>query len=154
MTANPAIAIPNLLYTYAMRFDDGDFDGAAALFDNGAVIAQGHQIEGRKAILAMWATWVKTYNGKPLTRHITTNPIIAVADDGTSATCQSQWTVIQAAPGFSLQIVASGRYRDGFARDGDGWHFTEREYLQTDLVGDSSAHTLQALDQALDQALG
>lgn len=140
-----AIAIPNLLYTYAMRFDDGDFEGAAALFDRGAVVVMGHRIEGREAILALWRQWVKTYDGKPLTRHITTNPIIELAGDGQSATCQSQWTVIQAAPGFPLQIVASGRYADKLAREADGWHFIEREYVQTDLVGDSSAHTLQAL---------
>ena len=145
-TPNPAIDIPNLLYTYAMRFDDGDFAGAAALFDKGGVMAGGHRIAGREAILGMWRTWVKTYEGKPLTRHITTNPIIALADDGQTATCQSQWTVIQAAPGFPLQIVASGRYRDELACDEDGWHFTLREYVQTDLVGDSSAHTLQSLN--------
>jgi 3-phenylpropionate/cinnamic acid dioxygenase small subunit len=141
-----AIAIPNLLYEYAQRFDDGDFAGAAALFDKGCVIAGGQRIAGRDGILAMWKTWVKTYDGKPLTRHITTNPIIELSDDGTSATCRSQWTVIQAAPGFPLQIVASGRYRDRFARDETSlWHFIEREYVQTDLVGDSSAHTLKAL---------
>lgn len=140
-----AIAIPNLLYTYAMRFDDGDFDGAAALFDRGCVVAKGHRIKGRDAILAMWREWVKTHDGKPLTRHITTNPIIELAGDGQSAICQSQWTVIQAAPGFPLQIVASGRYADKLARDAGGWHFIEREYVQTDLVGDSSAHTLKAL---------
>ncbi len=144
-TYNPAIDIPNLLYTYAMRFDDGDFEGAAALFDKGAVIAEGHRIEGREAILAMWRTWVKTYDGKPRTRHITTNPIITLDADGKGATCQCQWTVIQAAPGFPLQIVASGRYRDRFACDSEGWYFTERTYVQTDLVGDSSAHTLQPL---------
>lgn len=142
---DPAIAIPNLLYTYAMRFDDGDFEGAAALFDKGGVIAGGHRIEGRAAILAMWRQWVKTYDGKPLTRHITTNPIIELAADGRHATCQCQWTVIQSAPGFPLQIVASGRYSDTLARDADGWHFITREYVQTDLIGDSSAHTLQAL---------
>ena len=142
----PAIAIPNLLYEYAMRFDDGDFAGAAALFDKGCVIAGGQRIAGRDSILAMWKTWVKTYDGKPLTRHITTNPIIELSDDGARATCQSQWTVIQAAPAFPLQVVASGRYRDRFARDDAGrWHFTERTYVQADLVGDSSAHTLQAL---------
>ena len=145
MNDQPAIAIPNLLYTYAMRFDDGDFDGAAALFDKGCVVAGGRRIEGREAILAMWQNWVKTYDGKPLTRHITTNPIVDLAEDGRSATCQAQWTVIQAAPGFPLQIVATGRYRDALARDADGWHFTTREYVQTDLVGDSSAHTLQSL---------
>jgi 3-phenylpropionate/cinnamic acid dioxygenase small subunit len=142
---DPAIAIPNLLYTYAMRFDDGDFDGAAALFDRGCLIASGHRIEGRQAIVAMWQQWVKTYDGKPLTRHITTNPIIELAADGASATCQSQWTVIQASPGFPLQVVATGRYRDQFARDASGWHFTRREYLQADLVGDTSAHMLQEL---------
>ena len=146
MHDHPALAIPNLLYTYAMRFDDGDFDGAAALFDRGSVIAGGQRIAGRDGILAMWRKWVKTYDGKPLTRHLTTNPIIDLAEDGASATCQSQWTVIQAAPGFPLQIVASGRYRDSFACDAAGWHFTSREYVQTDLVGDSSAHTLQSLN--------
>ena len=145
MPDNPAIAIPNLLYRYAMRFDDGDFDGAAALFDRGCVKAGGRRIEGREAILGMWRGWVRTYDGKPLTRHITTNPIIELDADGDGATCQSQWTVIQAAPGFPLQIVASGRYRDRFARDDGGWHFTEREYVGTDLAGDSSAHTLQPL---------
>jgi hypothetical protein len=146
MTDHPALAIPNLLYTYAVRFDDGDFDGAAALFDKGGVLAGGHRITGRAAIVAMWRQWVKTYDGKPLTRHITTNPIIDLDEGGAGATCQSQWTVIQAAPGFPLQIVASGRYRDRFACDAAGWHFTSREYVQTDLVGDSSAHTLQSLN--------
>ncbi len=146
MRDHPAIAIPNLLATYAMRFDDGDFEGAAALFDRGSVIAGGQRITGRDGILAMWRQWVQTYDGRPLTRHLVTNPIIDLAEDGASATCQSQWTVIQAAPGFPLQIVASGRYRDSFARDAAGWHFTAREYVQTDLVGDSSAHTLQSLN--------
>ena len=146
MRDHPALAIPNLLYTYAMRFDDGDLEGAAALFDRGGVIAGGQRITGRDGILAMWRQWVKTYDGKPLTRHITTNPIIDLDEGGAAATCQSQWTVIQAAPGFPLQIVASGRYRDRFACDDGGWHFTEREYLGTDLVGDASAHTLQSLN--------
>ena len=97
MKGHPAIAIPNLLATYAMRFDDGDFAGAAALFDKGAVIVGGQHIAGCTAILALWQQWVKTYDGKPLTRHLVTNPIIALDDSGDAATCQSQWTVLQAA---------------------------------------------------------
>ena len=147
MHGHPALAIPNLLYTYAMRFDDGDFDGAAALFDKGSVVAGGQPIAGRIAIMAMWQAWVKTYDGKPLTRHLITNPIIELDQSGTAATCRSQWTVIQAAPGFPLQVVASGRYCDSFACDAEGWHFTTREYVQTDLVGDSSAHTIKPLNQ-------
>ena len=83
------------------------------------MLAGGHRIEGREGITAMWAGWVKTYDGKPRTRHITTNPIIALDPDGKGASCQSQWTVIQAAPGFALQLVASGRYADRFARDAE-----------------------------------
>lgn len=149
MTAlsDPAIAIPNLLHTYAMRFDDGDFSGAAALFDKGNVIVGGQHIAGRTAILALWQEWVKTYDGKPLTRHLVTNPIIELDDCGDAAVCQSQWTVLQAAPGFPLQIVATGRYHDRFHRDAEGWHFVTREYLETDLVGDSSAHTIIPLTQ-------
>lgn len=137
---NPAIDIPNLLYRYAMLFDDGAFVEAAHLFDAGGVVAEGHVIKGAENIAAMWSTWVKLYDGKPNTRHITTNPIIALSDNGQTATCQSQWTVIQAAPGYPLQIVASGRYEDKFAIIDDAWAFIERRYAQSDLAGDLSAH--------------
>ena len=146
-SADPAIAIPNLLYSYAMHFDDGDFGSAAALFDKGTVIVGDHHIAGRTAILALWQQWVMTYDGKPLTRHIVTNPIIDLHDTGDTATCRSQWTVMQAAPGFPLQVVATGRYHDRFGRDAEGWHFVTREYLQADLVGDSSAHLIRTLTQ-------
>lgn len=142
---DPAIAIPNLLYTYAQHFDDGDFAGAAALFDRGSLVMGKHRITGREAIVGMWQAWVKLYDGRPRTRHITTNPLIALDADGHGATCQSQWTVLQAAPGFPLQVVATGRYHDRFGRDAAGWHFLERAYQQVDLVGDSSAHTHQPL---------
>lgn len=147
MERNPAIAIPNLLYTYAILFDDGDFAGAARLFDHGCVIAEGQRIAGAGAIIAMWRQWVRLHDGKPRTRHITTNPIIALSDDGRSATCISQWTVIQAAEGYPLQIVASGRYHDRFALIDGAWAFTEREYRQTDLVGDTRAHLIRELNE-------
>ena len=38
---DPAIAIPNLLYRYAMHFDDGDLLAAARLFDHGSVVVGG-----------------------------------------------------------------------------------------------------------------
>ncbi|MDP3675615.1 MAG: nuclear transport factor 2 family protein [Novosphingobium sp.] len=148
MTANPAIDIPNLLYTYAIRFDDGDFEGAARLFKHGCVVAEGHRIAGVEAITAMWRQWVRLHDGKPRTRHLTTNPIIALADDGQSATCVTQWTVLQAAEGYPLQIVASGRYHDTFALIAGAWAFTERVYQQTDLVGDTSAHLIRELSES------
>ena len=146
MTANPAIDIPNLLYVYADAIDGARFDDAAALFDNARVVAGGQEIRGRAAIAGMWSQWVKLYEcGTPRTRHIITNPIIRVSEDGQIATCQSQWTVLQSAAGFPLQVIGTGRYDDEFAVIDGKWVFTKREYARTDLVGDSSAHTLQPL---------
>jgi hypothetical protein len=140
---NPGIDIPNLLYRYAVEFDDGQFMAAARLFDHGHVVAEEHRISGAENIVAMWMQWVQLYDGQPRTRHITTNPIITLADDGESATCLSQWTVLQAVPDYPLQVVASGRYHDRFAVIDGAWRFTEREYLQIDLVGDASAHLIR-----------
>jgi 3-phenylpropionate/cinnamic acid dioxygenase small subunit len=146
MTANPAIDIPNLLYAYADAIDDARFDDAAAFFDHGCVIVGGHEFRGREAIAKMWNQWVKLYEcGTPRSRHIITNPIIRLSEDGQSATCQSQWTVLQSAPGFPLQVIGTGRYDDVFAVIDGEWAFTKRTYARTDLVGDSSAHTLQPL---------
>ncbi len=145
MPPDAAIDIPNLLYRYAILFDDGDFAGAAHLFDHGCLLAEGHRIEGADRIVAMWMTWVQLHDGKPRTRHITTNPIIELADDGESAKCISQWTVIQAAEGYPLQIVASGRYHDRFAIIDGAWRFTERQYAQSDFAGNTSAHLKKLL---------
>lgn len=137
---DPAIAIPNLLYRYAEAFDDGDLQSAARLFDRGCLLVGGKRISGVDAIVAMWRSWVVLYDGKPRTRHITTNPIIDLATDERTASCRSQWTVLQATDAFALQPVASGRYQDRFAVIDGEWHFTERAYGQVDLMGNTSAH--------------
>ena len=138
--ADAAIQIPNLLYRYAEAFDDGNFEGAARLFDGGHLLVGDTRVAGMEAIVAMWLGWVKLHDGKPRTRHITTNPIIDLASDGQTATCRSQWTVIQATEGYPLQIVASGRYHDRFALTDGAWHFTERAYAQVDFTGNTDAH--------------
>jgi 3-phenylpropionate/cinnamic acid dioxygenase small subunit len=143
---HPAIDIPNLLYRYAELLDGGDLDAAAALFDQGAIITMGERVEGRDKIADCWREWMRLYEGRPRTRHIMTNPIIELADDGLSATCRSQYTVLQALDGFPLQPVISGRYRDRLAVIDGAWRFVEREYAEVDLIGDLSAHLLQPLD--------
>ncbi len=140
-----SIAIPNLLHIYAELIDAADFVGAARLFRHGAVVTGGRRIEGEEAIVAMWRSWMRLYDGKPRTRHIMTNPIILLSDDGQSATCRSQWTVLQATEGYPLQAVATGRYHDRFRRIDGQWCFVERDYAQVDLTGDLSAHLLQSL---------
>lgn len=141
----PAIAIPNLLYRYAMHFDDGNLLAAARLFDHGAVVVGGRRIAGAEQIVAMWQQWVRLYDGRPRTRHLINNPIIDLAADGRSAGCLSQWTVIQATPDYALQLVASGRYQDRLAVIDGAWCFTERVYLRAELVGDTRAHLLREL---------
>ena len=137
-----AIAIPNLLYTYADMMDAGDFLSAARLFRHGHIVAGGHTIAGDEAIAALWRDHVRLYpDGTPRTRHITTNPIIEMSEDGQSATCRSQYIVLQQTDDFPLQPIITGRYRDSFARIDGKWCFIERIYAQIDLVGDTSAHT-------------
>lgn len=140
-----ALAIPNLLYVYADLIDAGDFDGAARLFRHGTLITEGKKVSGDSEIAAIWRGWVRLYgDGTPRTRHIITNPIIELSTDGESATCRSQWTVLQACDGFPLQAIATGRYHDQFQRIEGAWCFTQRNYAQIDLVGDMSAHLLKA----------
>ncbi len=52
--------------------------------------------------------------------------------------------MLQAVAGLPLQPILAGRYHDRFARDEDGWHFTERRFF-IDLVGDVSHHMLTGL---------
>lgn len=138
---NPAIEIPNLLYTYADLFDAGDFAGAAGLFDYGALLAGETEIRGREAIVAMWKQTVHLYaDGTPRTRHLTTNPRIQLSQDGMSGQCWSQWTVLQATDALPLQIVATGRYHDRLSIIDGVWRFLERHYLKIDFTGDVSAH--------------
>jgi hypothetical protein len=47
---------------------------------------------------------------------------------------------LQSLPGFLLQIIASGRYHDRFARVDGHWRFTFRDYSMFDFQGDLSQH--------------
>ena len=144
--ADPAIAIPNLLYTYAELMDAGDFAGAAQMFRHATIVSRGERISGEEAIVEMWRGWMRLHDGQPRTRHITTNPIIELDDDGQGASCRSQYTVLQATERLALQPIISGRYRDRFRLIDGAWCFVEREYAEIDLVGDLSDHLLQPLN--------
>lgn len=137
-----ATAITNLLYRYAELMDAGDFAATAALFAKARIRLMGDQwLEGAAPMEALWTDLVKRYDcGTPRTRHVITNPILDIDEAAGTATCRSYYTVFQQAPGGPLQPICAGRYHDRFARDGEGWHFAERDYSMMDLVGDLSAH--------------
>jgi ketosteroid isomerase-like protein len=141
----PVEAITKLIYTYAERIDAGDFDGVAELFEHATLTFEGYgdAVSGREAVARLYERTTRRYeNGTPCTKHVMTNVIVDVADDGDSANSRSYFTVLQAVPGeFALQPVIAGRYRHSYARIDGGWHVVTMHVI-IDLVGDLSRHML------------
>jgi 3-phenylpropionate/cinnamic acid dioxygenase small subunit len=141
--SNAALAITNLLYIYAERMDAGDLTGVAALFAKARIRTGDGEIEGSAPMLELWRRFVHLHPcGTPRTKHVITNPIVEIDEVASHATCRSYYTVLQAAPGFPLQVVCAGRYHDAFVREAGAWRFAERDYSLLDLVGDMSQHML------------
>ena len=137
-----AFEITNLLYRYAELIDAGDLRGAGKLFANAKVRLVGSdELQDGTAAAAMLKRFVKIYDcGTPRTRHVVTNPVVEIDEAAGTAACRSYYTVLQAAEKIPLQIVASGRYHDRFARTGGAWHFSFRDFTLFDMAGDVSGH--------------
>jgi hypothetical protein len=137
-------AIAQLVHTYAELVDLGDFGGVGDLFAHGTFRARLPDAEvatstGAAEVTRILSSMVRTYDGIPSTRHVTTNLIIDVDEIRGTATCRSYFTVVQARPGFGLQPVIAGRYHDRFERVDGVWRFADR-LIFSDLVGDVSHH--------------
>lgn len=138
---NSAVAIANLLYTYGELMDAGDFPAAAELLGAATVRLHGGQEIPGGDMLGIWQTMVVLHDGgRPYTKHVITNPILDIDEDRGLASCRSCYTVMQAMPGFPLQIIAAGRYHDRFERVGGAWRFSFRDYTMFDMQGDLSRH--------------
>ena len=110
----PVESITKLIYTYAERIDAGDFVGVAEVFAHGT----------------------------PRTKHVMTNVMVDVDEEGTSAGSRSYFTVLQAVPGgLALQPVIAGRYRHTYTLAGGRWRFASMHII-IDLVGDLGHHML------------
>jgi uncharacterized protein (TIGR02246 family) len=110
-----------LIASYAILFDDKDWERFGELWTEDAAFAVGDQaFEGRAAVLEFLTTCLPDgYSGK----HMNSPPLIEVAPDGETATARTD--VVWIAQNFENQIVA--RYRDTLARDGGRWRFRLRE---------------------------
>ena len=131
-------AVTDLLYRYAELIDAGDFDGVGELLGRGNFMG----VSGASSIAKLFATTTRRFpdhGNTPRTRHLVQNPIVEV--DGDVATSRSTFCVVQGTETVPLQPIVVGRYADTFARDEDGWHFTERK-VDVELVGDVSAHLM------------
>ncbi|SDX79225.1 3-phenylpropionate/cinnamic acid dioxygenase, small subunit [Amycolatopsis xylanica] len=133
-------AIANLIAAYAELVDDGDFAGVGALLADATFIGSGAGVSGAEAIEEMLRATLITYaDGTPRTHHATSNLVVEVDEEGGTAAARSYVTVFQALPGFPLQAIAAGRYRDRFERHGGRWRFVERQ-VRISHVGDVSRH--------------
>ena len=135
--------IENLIAHYPFLVDDGGFAGLGELLDAAAFTLGPNTVHGKAAVEELALNTLQTYaDGTSRTRHVTTNLIIDVDDEAGTATSRS-YTVMQQAGGFSLQPVATGRYRDAFERHDGTWRFTSRT-VGDQLSGDLSHHVKTA----------
>jgi ketosteroid isomerase-like protein len=143
------MAIASLIYTYAERIDAGDFAGIGELFAHATLTFEGFgdAVSGRDAIEALYTRSTRRYeDGTPRTKHVMTNVIVEVADDGTTAASRSYFTVLQAVPGaLALQPVIAGRYRHTYTRVDHAWQVATM-HITIDLVGDLAHHMLFDLE--------
>jgi ketosteroid isomerase-like protein len=141
----PTEAITKLIYTYAERIDLGDFAGVGELFDHATLTFEGFgdAVSGREAIEALYGRTTRRYeDGTPRTKHVMTNLIVDVDEDGQTASSRSYFTVLQAVPGeLALQPVIAGRYRHRYQQVDEGWRVAAMHII-IDLMGDLSRHML------------
>ena len=133
--------ITDLIYRYAELIDAGDFDGLGGLLARASFGGpKTPKVSGAASIAGLFAMTTKRFgDGTPKTRHLVLNPIVEV--DGDTASARSTFCVVQSTDRVPLQPIVVGRYFDRFARDRDGWHFTER-IADVEMTGDVSDHLL------------
>jgi hypothetical protein len=130
-----------LIHEYGFRLDAGDLDGVAALFEH-AELGSSVRPERMRGVAEARGNYngVILYdNGTPCTMHCLTNVTIKVDSGSRTASARTYFTVLQAVPGFALQPIIAGQYRDKFARHAGEWCFVER-IIHPDLIGDLTRH--------------
>jgi 3-phenylpropionate/cinnamic acid dioxygenase small subunit len=138
-------AIRQLCYRYTFLLDEGDFAGVAAMLADGALrpVMPGvaaEPIRGAAAIERFYADQVVTYrDGDPRTRHLISNQLIDLADDGLSAASRCYFTVLQRPPGRPYALVVGGQYHDRFVKVDGTWRFAEKA-IQVDHLNDIEYH--------------
>ncbi|BDB41437.1 MULTISPECIES: nuclear transport factor 2 family protein [Mycobacterium] len=143
--SDSAVAITNLIYTYAELLDGGDLDGVAALFRHGRIcgVEDGPPetvFTGITGVRAMYEMSTRLYeDGTPKTHHNTTNVQLQIDEAAGTARSTSYYCVTQATPDLPLQVIVTGHYKDTFQRIDGVWWFDSRTMF-IDQVGDLSRH--------------
>jgi ketosteroid isomerase-like protein len=138
-------AVTTLIYSYAERIDEGDFAGVADVFEHATLTFEGFgdAISGREAVEKLYTNTTRRYDdGTPRTKHVMTNVIVDIADDGVGASSRSYFTVLQAVPGeLTLQPVIAGRYRHTYEKVDGRWRVATMHVI-IDLTGELGHHML------------
>lgn len=145
-TVTDLLAIQALVHRYPRHLDSGDLAGLGMLFAHATVHFEGREtpvVSDPVEVTRMFGDFVRLYDGIPRTRHLICNLIIEPEGHG-EARATSTVLVVQQAPGFPLQPIITGDYRDRFVRTEGGWRFAER-YISNDLFGDLGAHGKYAI---------
>ena len=125
-------ACTNVLFEIAEAMDAAAYDTLESLLEHAALA------EGGAAAVTHFRSIVKIHpDGTWRTKHVTTNPIVAVNDD--EATIRSMYTVFQQTETLPMQAIIAGRYLDTLRRIDGTWRLVERRYF-ADLIGDLSDH--------------
>jgi hypothetical protein len=76
-------------------------------------------VHGADRVAALYRDRCIVYDdGTPRTKHVCTNAIVEIDDDGQRATSRSCFLVEQQLDDSPLELIVGGRYHDGFERVG------------------------------------
>jgi len=147
--------IAQQLYAYTYALDTGDLDAVGELFEHAVMRVDGSDAvyRGAEGVRQSYVDFTTFYDAAgtpgvsrpgttPRTRHVTTNVIIDLADDGSFATARSSVIVFQFAPGAPLRPILAAGYRDRFEPINGAWRWTERVHL-LEHIEDVQLHLLQ-----------
>ena len=136
--------ISRVIFAYCERLDAADFEGVASLFERGVWhVSDELALSGKEAVLQFLNDNVIVHGDALGTRHVVTNIVTDVSDDGATVKSRSYVHLLQVTEDLPLQLIYQGRYQDEFAKTDGEWHFADRRIL-TDGIGDMSHHLRNA----------
>jgi 3-phenylpropionate/cinnamic acid dioxygenase small subunit len=146
-------AITSLMYRYAEYIDAADFDAIGKLLANASLTNEGVDgtVDGAEAIANLYRRSNRVHDDGTLrTRHVTSNVLVEIDEEAGTASARSAFVVLQQTAVLPLQPIATGRYRDRFARTQGEWHFVQRHII-VDHVGDVREHLSLEIARLLDK---
>jgi 3-phenylpropionate/cinnamic acid dioxygenase small subunit len=146
-------AITSLMYRYAEYIDAADFDAIGKLFAKASMTNEGVDgtVDGADAIANLYRRSNRVHDDGTLrTRHVTANVLVEIDEEAGTASARSAFVVLQQTSVLPLQPIATGRYRDRFARTDREWHFVQR-HIVVEHVGDVREHLSLEIARLLDK---